>query len=512
MERLHADNWTLSPAVYSYSTNWRPGDFVGGALAINWEFTDPSTLVYHLHQGIHWQDLPPVNGREFTADDVVWHWDRYLGLGSSFKGSPYLTTVTAYQALMSVTATDKYTVVFKWKIPNPEYITETIQGAGGEGCMEAHEVVEKWGSLDDWHNALGTGPFILKDFVSGSSALMVRNPNYWGHDERYPQNQLPYINSLKVLVIPNQATALAGLRTGKIDFIDAISLQNAQQIQKTNPEILQLTYPAANCLSMDPRNDTKPFTDIRVRKALQMALDLPTIASNYYGGYVDAFPSPITSRYEIGWAFQYSEWPQDLKDEYAYNPTKAKQLLSDAGYPTGFKTNVVADAAGDMDLLQIVKSYFAAVGIDMEIKAMESAAWSTFVRGRKHDQLAASSNGFLGLSFEPTRQLQRLQTGYSTNWLAVSDPTFDTFLPKGMAATSVDGVKQVVRTMDEYVARQHFIISLVQPSFFALYQPWFKGYSGQNMSVSGAGSSPLFLGFYASRFWIDQNVKKSLGH
>jgi ABC-type transport system substrate-binding protein len=245
---------------------------------------------------------------------------------------------------------------------------------------------------------------------------------------------------------------------------------------------------------------------------LQMALDLPAIANTYYGGHADAFPSPITSRYEIGWCFQYSEWPQDLKDQYAYNPTKAKQLLSDAGYPTGFKTNLLADATGDFDLYQIVKSYFAAIGVDMTIQSMDSASWNSFVRARKQDALCASANGFLGLSFEPTRQLQRLQTGYSTNWLAVSDATFDTYLPKAMAATSIDGVKQVVRTMDEYVARQHFLISLVQPSLYALYQPWLKGFNGQNFALSGVSTGPLMIGFYGARFWIDSGVKKSLGH
>ena len=76
--------------------------------------------------------------------------------------------------------------------------------------------------------------------------------------------------------------------------------------------------------------------------------------------------------------FPYEEWPQDLKDEYAYNPTAAKKFLADAGYPNGFKTNIVADTAGDMDLLQIVKSYFAQVGIDMEIRPMDSASWNDF--------------------------------------------------------------------------------------------------------------------------------------
>ena len=65
------------------------------------------------------------------------------------------------------------------------------------------------------------------------------------------------------------------------------------------------------------------------------------------------------------WSSPYEEWPQDLKNEYAYNTTAVKKLLVDAGYPNGFKTNVVADVAANLDLLQIVKSYFSQVGIDM---------------------------------------------------------------------------------------------------------------------------------------------------
>ena len=137
---------------------------------------------------------------------------------------------------------------------------------------------------------------------------------------------------------------------------------------------------------------------------------------------------------------------------------------------------------------------------------MDSASWNSFVRGRKQDALAASANGFLGLSFEPTRQLQRLQTGYSTNWLAVSDPTFDTFLPKAMAATTIDDVKQVVRTMDEYVARQHFTVSLLQMMTFSLVQPWLKGYNGQNNAIYGT-YGPSLLFFYPARFWIDNGIK-----
>ena len=108
----------------------------------------------------------------------------------------------------------------------------------------------------------------------------------------------------------------------------------------------------------------------------------------------------------------------------------AKKLLAEAGYPKGFKTNIVADIAADLELLQVVKSYFAAVGIDMEIRPMESAAWVAFTQTeKKHDQLAYRSGGSLSRSHEPLRQLTMFQTGSSSNpHMMVSDPVYDTFL------------------------------------------------------------------------------------
>ena len=302
LERLTADDWTLNPSIFPYNISYRPSQYVKGYLAESWEMPAPDTYVAHLHHGIHWQNISPVNGREFIADDVVYHYDRQLGLGDGFtKAIPYFAGVANLQQLASVTATDKYTAVFKWKVSNPELITETLQATAGSGeDIEASDVIQKYGSANDWHNAVGTGPFILTDFVDGSSATMIKNLNYWGYDERYPQNQLPYVDSFKILIIPDDATVLAGLRTGKIDIIEQTSLQAAQQMQKTNPQILQLSVPAANSASITPRVDVKPFNDIRVRQAMQMAIDLPTISKSYYGGTTSPNPSSLTSMYERG--------------------------------------------------------------------------------------------------------------------------------------------------------------------------------------------------------------------
>jgi peptide/nickel transport system substrate-binding protein len=505
MESMGGPDWTLDPASFDYKIFLRPNQYRKGQLAESWEFPDPYTFVVHLRKGIHWQDIPPVNGREFTADDVVYHYQRLFGLGSGPKPSPWHATVQAYTNLISVTAADRYTAVFKWKIANPDLVMVSLLGVNPTQVFEAREAVEKWGDLTDWHHAIGTGPFILKDFISGKSATLTKNPNYWGHDERYPQNKLPYVDAVKIHIIPDNKQALAAMRAGEIDIICPVSLQDAQEMGKTNPEIVQIPLPFSMTATIDPRIDKAPFNDIRVRKAMQTAIDLPAIAKDYYHGLVDPYPAMLDSRGLKGLGFPYEEWPQDLKEEYAYNPTAAKKLLADAGYPTGFKTNVVADTAVDLDLLKIVKSYLSQVGIDMEIRLMDSAAWSDFVLlGHKHDQMSQRPLPAAGYAFEPIRLLHGLQTGHPTHQM-ISDPVCDTLYPRGLAAASAEEAKQIYRDAIEYLARQHYSISLLQPKCFALCQPWFKGYYGQFGSITGSA----VLSFDLARFWIDKNLKKS---
>ena len=94
----------------------------------------------------------------------------------------------------------------------------------------------------------------------------------------------------------------------------------------------------------------------------------------------------------------------------------------------------------------------------------------------------------------------------------VNDPVFDAFYTNALAATSVDAIKQIVKDANEYVARQHYAVALLQPNSYDISQPWLKGYNGQDAAFSGTGSGPNFLSFYLARFFIDQQLKKNLGY
>jgi ABC-type transport system substrate-binding protein len=188
-------------------------------------------------------------------------------------------------------------------------------------------------------------------------------------------------------------------------------------------------------------------------------------------------------------------------------------MLADAGYPSGFKTDIYAATDFDLDLLQIVKGYFAAVGVDMEIRALDPTTWLSFVyTSKKHDAFAVRNQGFLAINYEPIVQIYRFMTNYRVNYINVSDPDYDALIPRALATTSLDAFKQVMIDANKLVAQRHYVISVCQPYLFCLYQPWLKGFSGQSNSVQGISSSMLFFFQYGARFWVDSKVKASLGH
>ena len=165
---------------------------------------NPYTVICHLPNNIYWQNIAPAYGRQFVASDVVAHYDRLLGLGMGYTNSPYYVAVTGWAPLISVVATDKYTVTFNWKqgAVGPTSILTIMEAAGADNSIECPDAVTAYTTsanpqLQNWHNAIGTGPYMLTDFVDSSSATYVANPNFFGHDLRFTKNQLPYISTFE---------------------------------------------------------------------------------------------------------------------------------------------------------------------------------------------------------------------------------------------------------------------------------------------------------------------------
>ena len=498
LQQMDSDNWTVSPSTFAFQFIFRPPEDLVGSLAVSWSMPDVNDFVVVLRQNVYWQNISPVNGRQFTAADVVYDMNRMYGLGGGFTvPSPYASSdVISRAAMNSVTITAPWTIDFHWTTGNPENILETQldQGTASQDYV-AQEAVSLWGNLNDWHHAIGTGPFILTDFVDSSSASFVRNPTYWGTDERHPGNKLPYVDNVKILIIPQLPTALAALRTGKIDLVENNGIQSANAMKTTNPAILQVAIPQA-AEGMALCNAQPPYNNLQIREACQLAQNLPLIAQTYYNGTVSPIPQTLTlSTMGGGWGNPYPNWSADLQAQYAYNPTLAKQLLAQAGFPNGFTTVCVANNTSDLDLMQIINSNLAAIGITVNVTLMDNASWGTYCISNKKSVAMSFCDGRpFGNAYSPIRQLQLFRTGYGGDYSLVSDPTFDAYYPAAVAATDITQIKSIVSQANLYVAQQHFGVSIVSPNFYSFVQPWLKGYNGEN----GAASS----GFYLSRFWV----------
>jgi len=478
-------DWTMDRSICDFK-GYTPTEYLKGTVLESWEQTDPQTYTFRIRKGITWQNKAPVNGREFTTEDVLFHFDRMMGTGHGFT-----TPNPVYKGQMAtwdkITVVDKYTFTLKLKTPSFLGFRNFLTG----GNFEASEWVAQ-GDLQNWKNAVGTGPWMLTDYIEGSSITYSANPNYWWHDERYPNNKIPYLDSIKVIIIPDIATAEASLRSGKIDLLGGeaqggLNYDQVNTLTKTNPDLVVSKMPK-NSNALVLRVDKTPFDNIKVRIALQMAINLNSIAKDYFHGEVDGISGGMIHPSLTGYAYGYADWPQSLKDEYSYNPTKAKALLAEAGYPDGFKTDAVGPANNDINLLQVIKANFADIGVDMEISTMDFGAFSSMGTSGKINQMAYwySSNA-------NTSYTDYISTS-TQNFGKVNDTNYDQIGDKIANAKNLDEFKTNLNAADKYFLEQHWLVTVCPTVISAVWQPYLKGYSGEELHGT---YSPVF-----ARSWV----------
>lgn len=443
------------------------GIHMNGQIAETWDIDeDENTLTVKIRDGIYFQEKSGdmaaydiYGGRQLLASDVKWSYDRLFGLGSGFD-KPYESEIpwyTSINMLKSVEVTDDLTVVF--------YLTDS-----GERTVSAFMAAEvniagpEWDELSDeqksdWRYCAGTGAFILTDFVTDSYMIFDKNESYYLYDERYPENKLPYLESVTIQYIQDSTNRLAQFISGNLDMLvsngAAISDGEIAQLRDSMAdsdytEYVYLGDMPGLCIKLT----NEEFQDIRVREALQYAIDLEAINSQYFG-YTDSLEVPGWFRVGTEMSAR-GDWSDELSASYStYNPEKARELLADAGYADGLTIEIVMMSMQNTDLFTLISEYLSEVGIKMNITLVSTPPEAQAVIYDGSNKTSGSLA--FGSAQSATTMFNMLSKDGPYNQLFADDPVFEELFEKAFAATTFDEYNAVCRELDLYYAEQHWV-------------------------------------------------------
>lgn len=317
-------------------------------LAESWQQLDDRTMQFKLRKGIKFH-----NGDDFTAEDVKFSFERMMN-------SPRIAFVLP--PIERIDVVDDYTVNIVTKTPFGPLLAHLSHPA--LGMVSKKLLTENPEALKE--KPIGTGSYKFKEWIYGDKLVLEKNEDFYDKNER----GLKYIIFKNVVEASNRAI---GLETGEIDIATPISSVDEENI-KNNPKLQLLTKPSISYTYIGMNMTKAPLNDIRVRKAINYAIDKQAIIDVILNGNGKIATSPIAPG-----VFGFT----DKTKNYEYNVEKAKELMKEAGYENGFTTSIlVFSGEANTQTAEIVQAYLKEIGIDLKIEIVEvSAYWDMTERG-----------------------------------------------------------------------------------------------------------------------------------
>jgi len=454
-----------------------PGTFpIEGDLAESWTQPSETTYVFKLRKGVRWQAKPPVNGRELTADDVVFSVNHFL----TVKGN-----ANAYmlKSVDKVEAPDKYTVKFTLKEPFVWFLDMLANPHAV--AIVAKEVVEKFGDFKKWESVVGTGPWMLDSYRPNVGLSYARNPTYF-------QQGLPYIDRIEATVDEDNASRMAAFLSGKYDLgwefpgtiarVDWVQIKDTLAQRRPNLKTVEFPAPVMNHISM--RTDQKPFSDVRVRHAMSMAIDRKAIIESAYEG-VGAINPPVPVALKE-WSIPLDKLGEGAK-YYKHDPTEAKRLLAAAGYPNGFPGTMCFTTYGSpvlVDIMQLVQKDLKTVGIDVKIDQKEYGAYiATCFYGKFESMTFGPQTGFL----EPDNFLfGQYYPEELKNQSHINDPVVADMLVRQRRTLDLTKRREIIYDIQRHLAKQQYYVQMPSAIYVGVWERALKNY-GPNMGYDYGG-------------------------
>jgi peptide/nickel transport system substrate-binding protein len=333
-------------------------------LATEWTKIDDLTWEFKLREGVKFHD-----GTDFNADAVKATIDRVL---SDEVASP---RKKLYEMVTEVKVVDDFTVQLVTEYPFAPLLANLAHYAGG--IISPTAIQEQGDQLGQ--NPSGTGPFKLDSWTPGAELRLVTNEDYWGDK--------PKIDSVLFKVVPEDATRIAMVETGEAHIAEAVPVTEVERIEGSSAmELYRRDGLGIDYIGFNMNKE--PFTDVRVRQAINYAVDTDMILQGVYNNVGTKATAPMGPAV---WGHN-----PDLEG-YGYDVEKAKELLKEAGYADGFKTTIwTNDNKARMDAAEVVQSQLKGIGIEVEIKVVEWGAYLEATQNGEHDMFVLGWSNMTG--------------------------------------------------------------------------------------------------------------------
>lgn len=332
-------------------------------LATSWKFTDPTTLVLELREGVEFHD-----GTPFNAEAVVLHLER----GKTYEKSNVKSDLAVVD---KIEATGPYQVSLKLKHPDAS-LPSVLTDRAGLIVSPASVKASADGNVD--RAPVGTGPFKFIEWQDNTLIKVEKNKNYWG--------DAPYLDAIDVRIVNDFNTAVRTVTAGEADIVLNMSTQQ-MAVAKRDPNVVAEASPSMIYYTAFMNYGQGPLTDVRVRQALNWALDRPVLNQVLWGGLGGGHCSMFPSGF----------WANDPETEnyYTLDIDRAKSLLKEAGHPDGIEisTNTWADQAA-VQRQEVISAQLAEAGIRLKVTPSQPAqAMQAFLADKRGDMLMTPTGG-----------------------------------------------------------------------------------------------------------------------
>jgi peptide/nickel transport system substrate-binding protein len=406
-------------------------------LAASWDLPDPQTVVFKLQPNVKFHD-----GTDFNAEAVKWNLNRMM---THPKSSAKIATA----AIDTVEVVDPLTVRLKLKTPSPTLFVNLSAEADNVGGMMSPTWAEKVGDQGIATSSVGTGPFKVADYQPSNQITYKKFDGYWkqGADGK----PLPYPDEATVKVQQDWNAALVALRAGDFDLVNGVAGRDLPTVEQ-DPKLQAFRMPWSSTMyqiTFNARPGARFAGDKMkpVRQAINYAIDREALAKALGAGIGDANFQHLVPG-QIGY--------KDGIGKYEYNPDKAKQLLSEAGFANGFEVTVdIISRPEDQQNAQAYQQMLDKVGIKMEIRPSERVAWV---------QKSLAGDFEMGTFLSGVRPDPDLVLGYrfqsdgSGNYMGWNNPQLDSLLKEGRTIYDVAKRQDIYEKVQNMIAEDAYVI------------------------------------------------------